>query len=68
MKKRFSRPQIVAKLRQADVLIGQGKAVPEVCKVRRLHCRSKIVLNVALAATATILALPPWPRIFRLAS
>ena len=32
MKKRFSGPQIVAKLRQADVLIGQGKTVPEVCK------------------------------------
>jgi len=28
MKKRFSRPQIVAKLRQADILIGQGKAAP----------------------------------------
>ena len=32
MKKRFSGPQIVAKLRQADVLIGQGKTLPEVCK------------------------------------
>jgi hypothetical protein len=32
MKKRFSGPQIVAKLRQADVLISQGKTVPEVCK------------------------------------
>ncbi len=32
MKKRFSGPQIVAKLRQADVLLGQGKNVPEVCK------------------------------------
>ena len=32
MKKRFSGPQVVAKLRQADVLIGQGKTVPEVCK------------------------------------
>ena len=32
MKKRFSGPQIVAKLRQADVLIGQGKTVPAVCK------------------------------------
>ncbi len=32
MKKRFSGPQIVSKLRQADVLIGQGKSVPEVCK------------------------------------
>jgi hypothetical protein len=27
MKKRFSGPQIVAKLRQADVLIGQGNIV-----------------------------------------
>jgi len=32
MQKRHSGPQIVAKLRQADVLIGQGKTVPEVCK------------------------------------
>ena len=32
MKKRFSGPQIVAKLRQADVLIGQGKSVPELGK------------------------------------
>ena len=32
MKKRYGGPQIVAKLRQADVLIGQGKTVPEVCK------------------------------------
>ena len=32
MKKRYSGPQIVAKLRQADVLLGQGKTVPEVCK------------------------------------
>ncbi len=32
MKKRHSGPQIVAKLRQSDVLIGQGKTVPEVCK------------------------------------
>ena len=32
MKKRYSGPQIVAKLRQADILIGQGKTVPQVCK------------------------------------
>ena len=32
MKKRYSGPQIVAKLRQADVLIGRGKNVPELCK------------------------------------
>ena len=32
MKKKHSGPQIVARLRQADVLIGQGKSVPEVCK------------------------------------
>lgn len=32
MKKHFSGSQIVAKLRQADILIGQGKNVPELCK------------------------------------
>lgn len=32
MKKTHTGTQIVAKLRQADVLIGQGKTVPEVCK------------------------------------
>ena len=32
MKKKFSGTQIVAKLRQADILIGQGKKIPEVCK------------------------------------
>ena len=32
MKKRFSGPQIVAKLRQTDKLLGQGKTVDEVCK------------------------------------
>ena len=32
MKKRHGGPQIVSKLRQADILIGQGKSVPEVCK------------------------------------
>ena len=32
MKKRYSGPQIVAKLREADCLIGQGKNIPEVCK------------------------------------
>jgi putative transposase len=32
MKKRHTGTQIVAKLRQADVLLGQGKTVAEVCK------------------------------------
>ena len=32
MKKRYSGPQIVAKLREADILLGKGKTVPEVCK------------------------------------
>ncbi len=32
MQKKYSGPQIVAKLRQADILIGQGKMVPQVCK------------------------------------
>ena len=32
MKKRHTGNQIIAKLRQADVLIGKGKSVPEVCR------------------------------------
>ena len=32
MKKRYTGNQIVAKLRQADVLICKGKTVPEVCR------------------------------------
>ena len=32
MAKRCTSSQIVSKLRQADVLIGQGKNVPEVCR------------------------------------
>jgi len=32
MQKKHSGPQIVAKPRQADILIGQGKMVPQVCK------------------------------------
>ena len=32
MKKRHSVEQIVAKLRQADVDLGKGLTVPEVCK------------------------------------
>jgi len=32
MRKRYTETQIVAKLRQADVLIGKGNTVPEVCR------------------------------------
>ena len=32
MKKRYTETQIVSKLRQADVLIGKGNTVPEVCR------------------------------------
>jgi transposase-like protein len=32
MKMKHTGTQSVAKLRQADVLIGQGKSIPEVCK------------------------------------
>jgi len=35
MKKRFSGPQIVAKLREADILLGQGKTVSGDCEVIR---------------------------------
>jgi len=33
MKKRYSAVQIVGKLRQADVELGKGKRVPEVCRL-----------------------------------
>lgn len=33
MKKRYSAEQIVGKLRQADVELGKGKRVPEVCRL-----------------------------------
>lgn len=32
MKKKYSGTEIVNMLRQADVLIGQGKTIPEVCR------------------------------------
>ena len=32
MRKRYTEAQIVSKLRQADVLIGKGTSVPEVCR------------------------------------
>ncbi|MCK5564931.1 MAG: transposase [Planctomycetes bacterium] len=32
MKKRYTETQIVTKLRQADVLIGKGNSIPEVCR------------------------------------
>ncbi len=32
-RKRFSVDQIISKLRQADVELGKGKKVPEVCKL-----------------------------------
>ncbi len=32
MKKRHSAEQVVVKLRQADVALGKGLRVPEVCK------------------------------------
>ena len=32
MQKKHSGPQIVAKLREADRLLGQGKTIPELCK------------------------------------
>jgi putative transposase len=32
MKKRYTETQIVSKLRQADVLIGKGQTVPDICR------------------------------------
>lgn len=35
-RKRHTTDQIIAKLRQADVELGQGKRVPEICKLKQL--------------------------------
>lgn len=32
MKKQYAGTQIVAKLREADTLLGQGKTVPDICR------------------------------------
>ena len=45
MKKRYTGNQIVAKLRQADVLIGKGKTVPECLSGDR--CLSANLLSLA---------------------
>jgi transposase-like protein len=36
-KKRYRPEEIIAKLRQAEVLLGEGKKVPEVVKVLGIH-------------------------------
>ena len=38
--KRHTTDQIIAKLRQADVELGQGKKVPEVCKILEINSQT----------------------------
>ena len=38
--KRHSVDQIIAKLRQADIELGKGKKVPEVCKVLEINVQT----------------------------
>ena len=38
--KRHSVDQIIAKLRQADIELGKGKKVPEVCKVLEVNVQT----------------------------
>ncbi len=45
MKKRFSGPQIVAKLRQADILIGQGNPVPHEEEVWMFNERGELIIS-----------------------
>ena len=35
--KRYRPEEIIAKLRKADVLLGEGRKVPEVCKTLAIH-------------------------------
>ena len=52
MKKRHSAEQIVAKLRQADVDLGKGLTVPEVCKQ----------MGISDLPYRTLLTKPPAPE------
>ena len=38
--KRHTTNQIIAKLRQADVELGKGKKVPEVCKILEINTQT----------------------------
>ena len=38
--KRHTTDQIIAKLRQADVELGKGKKVPEVCKILEINTQT----------------------------
>ncbi len=44
MKKRHTPEQIVAKLRQADIELGKGLRVPEVCKQLRSDLANRLRL------------------------
>lgn len=50
MKKRYTGPQIVAKPVEADVIIGQGKTGPEVCREveisQQTYCRCHLSASV----------------------
>lgn len=37
--------EIIAKLRRADVLLGEGKKVPEVCKTLAIHQDGAVVTS-----------------------
>ena len=48
--KRHTVDQIVAKLRKADVELGKGKKVPEVCKLLEIVTQSQRTDLLSLAA------------------
>ncbi len=52
MKKRFTGSQIVAKLRQADVLIGQGKNVSDVCQEIEVSQQIPMYIGTGVRSTA----------------
>lgn len=65
MKKRHSAEQIVAKLRQADVELGKGMKVPEVCKHLGISEQTYYRWRQKYGGMAPHWTLPRWPDSLR---
>ncbi len=61
MKRRYTGPRIVAKPVEADVIIGQGKTMPEVCREieisQQIHYRCRLSASARFQMLAVMLNL-----------
>ena len=62
MKKRHSAEQIVAKLRQADVDLGKGLTVPEVCKQMGISQQTYYRWRTKYGGMDPLMAKQPWEK------